>query len=182
MHSRASTVEQYLAALPADRRAVVAAVRAVILEHLDPTYTEAMQYGMIGYAIPHAVYPAGYHADPRQPLPFAALASQKNHLSLYLMGLYCGCGEGPGAPRTAEAAWFQDAWRRTGKTLDMGKACVRFKRLEDVPLEVVGEAIRRVPASLYLQRYQRQLGARSAPAPGARRSTGRRARSAPRAS
>jgi hypothetical protein len=152
---------------------VVSAVRAAILDHLDPVYVEVMQYGMIGYAIPHRVYPAGYHADPSQPLPFAALASQKQHLSLYLMGVYCGCGEGPGAPLTAEASWFQSAWKATGRKLNMGKACVRFKRLEDVPLEVVGEAIGRVPAALYLERYRQQrelamAGARPA-APRARR-------------
>ena len=157
MRSSAATVAQYLAALPPERREAVAAVREVILANLDPTYQEAMQYGMIGYAIPLSVYPPGYHTGPGQPLPFAALASQKHHLSLYLMGLYCGCEDGPGGSLTPQARWFRAAWERTGKRLDMGKACVRFRRLEDVPLEVVGEAIRRVPAALYLQRYQAQL-------------------------
>jgi hypothetical protein len=160
MKSSASTVTAYLASLPADRRAAVAAVRQVILANLDPSYQEGMQYGMIGYGVPLAVYPAGYHANPAQPLPFAALASQKQHLSLYLMGVYCGCDEGGETP---EARWFREAWTATGKRLDMGKACVRFRRLEDVPLEVVGEAIRRLPARTYVARYEAVLAARTRP-------------------
>jgi hypothetical protein len=141
MQSKATTVDQYLAELPDDRRAALAAVREVILENLDKDYEEGMQYGMIGYYVPHRVHPAGYHCDPRQPLPFAALASQKNYMSLYLMCVY---GE------SEHSKWFQKAWAETGKKLDMGKACVRFKRLEDLPLEVIGEAIRRVPAKKYV--------------------------------
>ena len=88
MQSKATSVDQYLAGLPADRRDAIEAVRAVILENLPKGYEEGMQYGMIGYYVPHRVYPAGYHCDPLQPLPFAALASQKNHMSLYLMCIY----------------------------------------------------------------------------------------------
>src|SRR5260370_27926581 len=140
MQSKAATVDQYLAELPDDRREALAAVREVILENLDKDYEEGMQYGMIGYYVPHSVHPAGYHCDPRQPLPFAALASQKNYMSLYLMCVY---GE------SEHAKWFRKAWAETGNKLDMGKACVRFKKLEDLPLEVIGEAIRRVPAKKY---------------------------------
>jgi hypothetical protein len=141
MQSKAATVEQYLAELPDDRREALTAVREVILENLDRDYEEGMQYGMIGYYVPHRVHPAGYHCDPRQPLPFAALASQKNYMSLYLMCVY---GE------SEHSKWFQKAWAETGKKLDMGKACVRFKKLEDLALEVIGEAIRRVPAKKYV--------------------------------
>lgn len=141
MQSAAKTVEQYLAELPEDRRAILSAVRRVILDNLDADYEEGMQYGMIGYYVPHRVYPAGYHCDPRQPLPFGGLASQKNHLSLYLMCLY-GSSE--------HLTWFQTAWAKTGKKLDMGKACVRFKKLDDLPLDVIAEAIRRVPAKDYI--------------------------------
>src|SRR5476649_324823 len=98
MQSFAPTVAAYLASLPDDRRAIVKKVRAVVRANLDPLYAEGMQYGMIGWFVPHRVYPAGYHCDPKQPLPFAALASQKNHLSLYLMALY-GDAE--------LAAWFR---------------------------------------------------------------------------
>ena len=131
---------------------MLSAVRDVILANLDPAYTEVMQYGMIGYAIPHSLYPAGYHCDATQPIPFAALASQKNYLSLYLMGLYVGCA---GTEETSDATWFREAWAASGKKkLDMGKACVRFKHLDDLALDVIGEAIRRMPAQRYLTLYE----------------------------
>lgn len=88
MQSKATTVAQYLAELPAERREAIEAVRRVILDHLPEGVSEGMGYGMIGYSIPHSVYPKGYHCDPKQPLPFASLASQKNHMSLYLMNIY----------------------------------------------------------------------------------------------
>ena len=164
MQSAASSVHEYLDALPDERRAIVEAVREVILANLDSGYSEAMQYGMIGYAVPHSVFPAGYHCDPKQPLPFAALASQKNYVSLYLMGLYFGC---TGDHETDEATWFRDAWAKAGKKkLDMGKSCVRFKKLDEVPLEVIGEAVRRMPAQLYIERYQQGLAAAGSGRPG----------------
>ena len=142
MQSKATTVEQYLAGLPEDRRKAIEAVRKVILANLDSDYEEGIQYGMIGYYVPHRVFPAGYHCDPKQPLPFAHLASQKNYMSLYLMCIY---GE------SDHSKWFQDAWAKTGKKLDMGKACIRFKKVDDLALEVIGEAIRRVPAKKYIE-------------------------------
>ncbi len=141
MISKAQTVKQYLSSLPADRRAAIQAVRAVILKNLDADYAEGMQYGMIGYFVPHSVYPSGYHCDPRQPLPFAGLASQKNHMAVYLMCLY---GD------SKHAQWFREAWAKTGKKLDMGKACIRFKKLDDLALELIGEAVARVPAKKYI--------------------------------
>jgi hypothetical protein len=160
MPSRATRVDDYLAALPAERREALEAVRRVILANLDAGYEEGMQYGMIGYYVPHRVFPEGYHCDPWQPLPFAGLAAQKNHLALYLMGVYCGPTDAAG--ETAEARWFRDAWAGTGKRLDMGKSCVRFRRSEDLALEVIGEAIRRMPAATYIERYQHARGARGA--------------------
>lgn len=155
MQSPATTPEAYLASLPDDRRATLSAVRDVILANLDGCYSERMQYGMLGYGIAHSVYPAGYHCDPGQPVPFAALASQKNYLSLYLMGLYVGCA---GSDETSELAWFREAWAASGKRkLDMGKACVRFKKLDDISLDVIGEAIRRMPAQRYLALYEQAL-------------------------
>jgi hypothetical protein len=142
MQDQATTVEQYLSGLPEDRRKALEAVRQVLLENLDKDYEEGMQYGMIGYYVPHRVYPAGYHCDPKQPLPFAGLASQKNHMSLYLM---CTYGD------SELSRWFRDAWAKTGKKLDMGKSCVRFKRLDDLALDVIAEAIRRVPAKKYIE-------------------------------
>jgi len=141
MKSAATTVEAYLAELPEDRRTVIEAVRKVILENLDEGYEEGIQYGMIGYYVPHRVYPAGYHCDPRQPLPFAALGSQKGHMSLYLMCIY---------GHESLRSWFEAAWVKAGKKLDMGKSCVRFKKIDDLALDVIGEAIRRVPARQYI--------------------------------
>jgi Domain of unknown function (DU1801) len=142
MQSKATTVEQYLSELPDDRRKAIEAVRQVVLKNLDKDYEEGIQYGMIGYYVPHRVYPAGYHCDPKQPLPFASLASQKNHMALYLMCVY---GE------SDHAKWFQQAWAKSGKKLDMGKACVRFKKVDDLALDVIAEAIRRVPAKKYIE-------------------------------
>ena len=156
MQSSAATVDDYLASLPEERRAILTAVRKVILENLDSDYSESMQYGMVGYSVPHSVFPGGYHCDPKQPLPFAGMASQKNYVSIYLMGLYC-CGE---TEPSEELAWFRDAWAASGKKkLDMGKSCIRFKKLDEIPLEVIGEAIRRVPAQRYIERYQATLAA-----------------------
>jgi hypothetical protein len=156
MQSSVTTVAEYLAELPPDRRAALTAIRAVILKNLDREYEEGMQYGHIAYYVPHRVYPPGYHANPKQPLPYISLASQKNHLAMYMMGLYCGCGmDGDGI--TPDAAWFQQAWKATGRKLDMGRACVRFKKLDDVPLEVVGEAVKRIPAKKYIAVYEMGL-------------------------
>jgi hypothetical protein len=171
MQSDAPTVEAYLQSLPEDRRAAISAVRDVIRENLDASYEEGMQYGMIGYYVPHRVYPKGYHCDPRQPLPFAALASQKNYMSLYLMSVYCGCVDD--SPTSQHARWFREAWERTGKKLDMGKACIRFKKLVDVPLEVIGEAIRRVPAAKYVEYCEAAL-TRPREQAGGKQETGRR--------
>ncbi len=157
MQSAAATVADYIAALPEDRRHIVETVRKVILDNLDGGYSESMQYGMIGYSIPHSVYPAGYHCNPTQPLPFAGIASQKNYVSVYLMGVYVGC---IGDEEGGEAKWFREAWAASGKKkLDMGKACVRIKKLEDVALDVIGESIRRIPSQRYIERYEAVLAA-----------------------
>lgn len=164
MQSTANSVLEYLDALPDDRRVIIDAVRDVILANLDSSYSEVMQYGMIGYAIPHSVFPDGYHCDPKQPLPFAALASQKNYVSLYLMGLYFGC---TCDHETEDARWFREAWAKAGKKKrDMGKSCVRFKKLDDIALDVIGEAVRRMPAQLYIERYQHELAATRSGRPG----------------
>jgi len=150
MQSKAETVEQYLAELPEDRRAAIAAVRKVILKNLDKGFEECMGYGMIGYVVPNSRYPAGYHCDPTKPLPFANLASQKGHMALYLMTLYV---DGDGAFRK----WFQEAWAKSGSKLDAGKACIRFKKVEDLPLDVIGEAFKRIKAAEYIKGYEAAL-------------------------
>jgi hypothetical protein len=153
MQSKATTVEQYLKELPPDRREAIAAVREVILRNLDGSYEEGMQYGMIGYFVPHRIYSAGYHCDPKQPVPYVALASQKNHMAVYLMCVY---GD------QKEEKRFRDDWAKTGKKLDMGKSCIRFRKLDDMALNVLGDAIRRTPASVYLRLYESAFASKSA--------------------
>jgi len=135
MTSNAKTVNEYIKGLPADRRAAISAVRKVVLDNLPRGYEECMSYGIIGYVIPHSIYPAGYHCDPKVPMPYAGLASQKNHMALYVMSVY-------GDNDTEK--WFRKTWATTGKKLDMGKCCIRFKKLEDIPLDVIGKLIGRV--------------------------------------
>jgi len=145
VQSKAKTVDQYLAELPPDRRDAINAVRKLILKNLPDGFEEVMQYGMIAYVVPFELFPAGYHCDPSQPLCFAALASQKNYMAIYLTTVY-------GHKKTQE--WFVKAYKASGKKLDMGKSCVRFKKLEDLPLNVIGQAIARVPVDKYIQAYQ----------------------------
>jgi hypothetical protein len=160
MQGKAITVEQYLSGLAEDRRETLEAVRQVILKNLDKDYEEGMQYGMIGYYVPHRVYPAGYHCDPKQPLPFAGLASKKNYMTLHLMCIY-GDSE--------LSRWFQEAWAKSGKKLDMGKSCVRFKKLDDLALDVIAEAIKRVPAKTYIEHCEAAISTRN---PRASKGTG----------
>lgn len=150
MQSKAATVPEYLLSLPPDRRDALLAVREVLAKHLDRDIEEGMTYGMIGYYVPHRVFAPGYHCDPKMPLPYAGLASQKNYLSLYLMGLYAD-GE------DALSVWFRQAWAKTGKKLDMGKCCIRWKKVEDLALDVIAEAVKRMPAQRYIEIYTEQL-------------------------
>ena len=129
MHSDATTVDEYLASLPPERREAMEQVRSVILANLPTGIVETMNWGMIAYEVPLATYPDTYNG---QPLAFAGLASQKNHMAVYLSAIY-------GSPTLRET--FEDRYRATGKRMDMGKSCVRFKRLDDLPLDVVGRAI-----------------------------------------
>ena len=145
MKSKATTVQQYLAELPTDRRKHLSIVRNTILKYLPSGYEEGIQYGMIGYYVPHRIYAPGYHCDPDRPLPFAGLASQKSYMSIYLMCIY-------GHPQHDE--WFRQAWLKTGKKLDMGKSCVRFRSADEVPLAVIGQAIKRVPVKKFIEHYE----------------------------
>lgn len=156
MPTAPATVSAYLDALPADRRAALGTVRDVINKRLPKGYAEGIQYGMIAWFVPHSVYPPGYHCDPRQPLPFASIGSQKNHMGLYLFCIY-------GAPGAADA--FARDWKAAGKKLDMGKACVRFKKLEDVPLEVVARAVN-IPVQAFVDHYEGMLASSGVRHPG----------------
>jgi hypothetical protein len=144
--SKAQTVDEYIAALPGDRRGAIEAVRDVVRANLPDGYREGMQFGMIGWYVPLERFRKTYNG---QPLGLAALASQKNHMSLYLNTVY-------GDPRTER--WFRERYAASGKKLDMGKSCVRFKRLEDLPLDVIGETIARADLDRYLEGYERARG------------------------
>ena len=145
MQSKATTVAEYLAELPADRRAAIESVRKVVNENLPKGFVEGIQYGMICWSVPHSIYPAGYHCDPKQALPYTALASQKNYMSFYLSCLYSG---------TKDDAWFQAQWAKTGKKLDMGKSCIRFKKVDELALEVIAKAVARVSMADYIKNYE----------------------------
>lgn len=142
MRSDASTVEEYLAGLPEDRREAISVVRDVINAHLPQGYRESMGSGMISWGIPLEDYPDTHNG---QPLGIVALASQRNHMSLYLMGLYIS---------EPEEQWFRDQYAQRGLKLDMGKSCVRFKRLEQVPLDVIGQVVAKITPEQYIERYE----------------------------
>jgi uncharacterized protein YdhG (YjbR/CyaY superfamily) len=129
MRSEAGTVEEYLESLPEGRRHALKKVREVIQQNIPDGYEEAMNWGMITYQVPLEVYPDTYNG---QPLMYAALASQKNHMAVYLTGIYMN---------EANRISFEEAYRATGKRFDVGKSCVRFKKLEDLPLELIGKTI-----------------------------------------
>lgn len=152
MPKQLATVEAYLASLPDDRREALEAIREVINANIGPEFEEGIQYGMIGWYLPHAEYPLGYHCDPDQPLPFASLASQKKHIGIYLFCVYC---DADGKER------FVEEWRATGQRLDMGAGCVRVKDLESVPLKVVAKAIKRAKAAKFVEAYESMLTASS---------------------
>ena len=148
MQSKATTVAAYLKELPDDRRKAIKAIRKEIRAHLPKGYKEGMQYGGIGYFLPHSKYPSGYHCDPNEPLPFAGIASQKNHIGLYLFFVYT-------SPKLETA--FRNDWLKAKKKLDMGKSCVRFKKIEDVPLDVVGRAFAGVSKDEFVDFYEKSL-------------------------
>lgn len=140
-----STVAEYLAALPADRRAALSAVREVTNDNLPAGYEEGMQFGMIGWYVPLALYPAGYGGKAKEPLPLIGLASQKSGMVLHCIGLYLN---------PDLSAWFTSEYQKSGRKLDMGKGCVRFKKLDDLPLDVVGRLIARVPVEEHMANYR----------------------------
>ena len=141
--SKASTVDEYLAELPAERREVVAKVRDIVRRNLPKGYVETMNWGMIAYELPLERYPDTYN---RQPLCYVALAAQKNYNALYLTSTNLD---------TAERKAFADAFKRAGAKLDMGKSCVRFKTLDDLPLDAVGRVIASTPPDKFIAQYER---------------------------
>lgn len=144
----ATSVDEYLAALPDDRRAAVTRLRDTLRARLPVGYEEGIQYGMIGYFVPHSRYPDGYHCDRRQPVPFVGVASQKSHVGVYLFCIYTD---------PALYAWFVEESTKAGLKLDMGKGCVRFKKMDQIPFELLGETIARAPVDEFLRHYEAQI-------------------------
>ena len=142
MRSDAGTVDEYMAELSDDRRAALAEVRETILAHLPEGYEEVMNWGMVTYQVPLDVYPDTYN---EQPLMYAALASQKNHMAVYLSAIYSHAGA---------RDRFESAYKATGKRFDVGKSCVRFKKVEDLPLDVIGTAIRSLSVDDFIAQYE----------------------------
>jgi Domain of unknown function (DU1801) len=142
MRSPARSVEEYLGSLPADRRVALAAVRNVVLDSLPAGYEEGVQYGMITYFVPFSRLPETYNG---QPLGYISLGSQKHHLALYLMGVY-------GDERIKRR--LREGFEKAGKRLDMGKSCLRFKQLDDLPLDVIGEIVAAVPIDEFIKQYE----------------------------
>ena len=149
MQSKATTVEEYLNEIPKDRQAGFKKLRAVIKKNLPKGFQETMCYGMIGYVVPHSKYPQGYHCNPRQPLPFINLASQKNFIAVYHMGVYAN---------QDLLKWFQNAHAKaTKKKLDMGKSCMRYKNPEDIPFDLIGELAGKISPDEWISWYEKIL-------------------------
>ena len=148
MAKKPTTANEYLAALPEDRREAIEAIQAVISKNIDKKFEFGMQYGMPSWYLPHSEYPDGYHCDPKQPLPFASVASQKKHIGIYLFCIYCDA---------EEQERFVTEWKETGKRLDMGKSCVRVKDLDGVPLDVLSRFFKRMTAKKFKAAYEATL-------------------------
>lgn len=149
MISKAATSDEYFAALPEDRKAPMLRLRDIFLKHLPKGFEERMAYGMIGYVVPHALYPPGYHCDPKLPLGFVSIASQKNFIALYHMGLY-GC--------RPLLDWFVAEYPKHSKAkLDMGKSCVRFKKPETIPFDLIAELAKKLTPQQWIEQYEAAL-------------------------
>lgn len=149
MQSKATTVDQYLSEVPADRQAAMNKLRKVILKNLPKGFKETMGYGMMGYCVPHSIYPAGYHCNPKDPLPFMGMASQKNSINFYHMGIYAD-------PKLLK--WFVDGYAKAGAgKLDMGKSCVRFKKPENIPYALIGELCSKITVEKWIEMYEKNM-------------------------
>ena len=145
----ADSPEAYIAQLPDDRKGALQALRKVLQENLPEGFAETISYGMIGYVVPHALYSAGYHCSPQLPLPFISIASQKNFIALYHMGVYAN-------PELLE--WFVQEYPKHCRTrLDMGKSCIRFKNVSDIPYKLIGELAAKMTVQDWVTRYENQL-------------------------
>jgi uncharacterized protein YdhG (YjbR/CyaY superfamily) len=149
MTSKAETVEQYLQELPAERQEAVGKLREILRRNLPSGFEEVISYGMIGYVVPHSIYPDGYHCDTKLPLPFINLASQKNYIALYHSGLYA---------KEDVLQWFQQEYAKRSKgKLDMGKSCIRFKKPEHIPYDLIAELAQKFTPREWIELYEGQV-------------------------
>lgn len=149
MQSKATSVDQYLGEVPEERKEALTRLRDVIRKNLPKGFSEEMGYGMAGYVVPHKLYPAGYHCNPKQPLPFLGFASQKNFIALYHMGLYAN---------KELLNWFETEYPKRSKTkLDMGKSCIRFKKPEHIPFDLIGELASKLTPEDWIGIYESVL-------------------------
>ena len=149
MQSKADTVQEYLNKLPEDRKEPFGKIRKIINENLMGDFEECMNYGMIGYVIPKSIYPDGYHCKPELPLPFINLASQKNFIALYHMGMYAN-------PEIHD--WFVKEYPKHCKfKLDMGKSCVRFKKMDDIPYDLIAKLIQKMSTNDWIKLYEKEI-------------------------
>lgn len=149
MKIEAKNPEDYLSQLPPDRKEALEKLRSVILDNLPQGFEETMNYGMIGYVVPQSVYPDGYHCDPKLPLPFMNIASQKNFVALYHMGIYAN---------KDLLDWFTEQYPNHCPTkLDMGKSCIRFKKVELIPYSLIGELVQKMTAEDWIAIYEKNI-------------------------
>ena len=147
MQSKTTSPQAYIDEIPKERQAMFKKLRAVIKKNLPKGFKEEMSYGMIGYVVPHSIYPAGYHCDPKLPLPFMNIASQKNFIAVYHMGIYA---------KPDLMKWFtQEHARLSNKKLDMGKSCIRYKKPEDIPLELIGDLATKITPTDWITVYEK---------------------------
>ena len=147
MQSKAATPQEYIDSLPVDRKKAMTELRKVILKNIPKGFKEEMGYGMMGYVVPHSMYPDGYHCDPKLPLPFMGMASQKNFIAVYNMGIYAN-------PKLLK--WFITEYPKHCKTkLDMGKSCIRFKKMEDIPFKLIGELASKITPKDWIATYEK---------------------------
>ena len=149
MTSKAATPNDYIKELPGDRKEPVSKLRETISKNIPKGFKEVMSYGMIGYVVPHELFPAGYHCDPKLPLPFVNIASQKNFIAMYHMGIYS-------SPELLK--WFTAEYaKQSPSKLDMGKSCIRFKKPEHIPYKLIGELMKKMPVKDWINSYQKIL-------------------------
>jgi uncharacterized protein YdhG (YjbR/CyaY superfamily) len=149
MQYKATTAEDYISQVPEERKETLNKLRQVINDNLPEGFEEGIQYGMIGYYVPHSVYPDGYHCDPKTPLPFMSFASQKNSVNLYHSGIY--------AKKELHDWWVKEYPKHSSRKLDMGKSCVRFKKLDDIPFELIAELAQKMSCQEWIDLYESNI-------------------------